>query len=82
MITSPDDRLAQLLGELADPARPAVDEPFVARVMDRVARRELALQTAGAVALVAALGVLVCICAHLSLRGRGLAPAAPAPPRP
>ena len=71
-----EDRLAAFLGEDLAPSRPAVDQVFVAEVMQQVARRELGLTMASAAATALAAGAVLWACAPvLNLAVQSLAPA-------
>ena len=71
-----EDRLAAFLGEDLAPSRPAVDQMFVAEVMQQVARRELAVKLASAAATALAAGAVLWACAPvLNLAVQSLAPA-------
>lgn len=71
-----EDRLAAFLGEELAPSRPAVDQLFVAEVMQQVARRELGVTLASAAATALAAGAVLWACAPvLNLAVQSLAPA-------
>ena len=71
-----EDRLAAFLGEDLAPPRPAVDQVFVAEVMQQVARRELGVTLASAAATALAAGAVLWACAPvLNLAVQTLAPA-------
>ena len=71
-----EDRLAAFLGEDIAPSRPAVDQVFVAEVMQQVARRELGVKLASAAATALAAGAVLWACAPvLNLAVQSLAPA-------
>ena len=70
-----EDRLAAFLGEDIAPSRPAVDQVFVAEVMQQVARRELGVKLASAAATALAAGAVLWACSPvLDLAVRTLAP--------
>ena len=71
-----EDRLAAFLGEDLAPSRPAVDQMFVAEVMQQVARRELGVRLASGAATALAAGAVLWACSPvLDLAVRTLAPA-------
>jgi len=76
---TPEERLAAFLSEDDAPSRPAstaVNALFVAEVMQRVARRELAVTLASAATTALAGGAVLWACAPvLDLAVRTLAPA-------
>ena len=71
-----EDRLAAFLGEDVAPSRPAVDQMFVAEVMQHVARRELGVKLASAAATALGAGAVLWACAPvLNLAVQSVAPA-------